>query len=261
MTTQTNPQNEAATPRAGTTAVITGGARGFGRAFGVALAAEGAHVVLVDLDAAEVDAAAAAIRQSGAGATGYVGDVTDDARMSDIMAEVSGARGGVDLLINNAGLHSDEYSRPIREMGLAKVRRLFDVNVLGVMTCTLAACPHMTGRAGASIVNIASAAAHLGGTAYGTSKLAVAGLTLTFARELGRDGIRVNAISPGLILTDTIRAELPEAAMARVKAMQFIDADGAEADIVDTMLFLTSDRARFITGETLRVTGGIAAGI
>jgi len=257
----TNPTTEQTGPRAGTTAVITGGARGFGKAFGVALAGQGARVVLVDLDAAEVDAAAAAIRQTGAGATGYVGDVTDEARMADIMAEVGGAHGGIDLLINNAGLHSDEYSRPIREMGLAKVRRLFDVNVLGVITCTLAAYPHMTGRAGANIVNIASAAAHLGGTAYGTSKLAVAGLTLTFARELGPDGIRVNAISPGLILTDTIRAELPEAAKTRIKAMQFIDADGAEADIVDTMLFLTSDRARFITGETLRVTGGMAAGV
>ena len=257
----TNPTTEQTGPRAGTTAVITGGARGFGKAFGVALAGQGAHVVLVDLDAAEVDAAAASIRQTSAGATGYVGDVTDEARMADIMAEVGGAHGGIDLLINNAGLHSDEYSRPIREMGLAKVRRLFDVNVLGVITCTLAAYPHMTGRAGANIVNIASAAAHLGGTAYGTSKLAVAGLTLTFARELGPDGIRVNAISPGLILTDTIRAELPEAAKTRIKAMQFIDADGAEADIVDTMLFLTSDRARFITGETLRVTGGMAAGV
>jgi 3-oxoacyl-[acyl-carrier protein] reductase len=261
VTAETNPRSEQTEPRAGTTAVITGGARGFGKAFGLALAEQGAHVALVDLDASEVEAAAAAIRQSGAQATGYAGDVTDEARMAHIMAEVSGAHGGVDLLINNAGLHSDEYSRPILEMGLAKVRRLFDVNVLGVITCTLAAYPHMTGRAGANIVNIASAAAHLGGTAYGTSKLAVAGLTLTFARELGPDGIRVNAISPGLILTDTIRAELPEAAKTRIKAMQFIDADGAEADIVDTMLFLTSDRARFITGETLRVTGGMAAGV
>jgi 3-oxoacyl-[acyl-carrier protein] reductase len=247
--------------RDGTTAVITGGARGFGRAFGAVLAAKGAHVVLIDLDAAEVEAAAADIRLSGAGAAGYAGDVTDEARMAEIMADASAVHGGVDVLINNAGLHSDEFSKAIREMGLAKVRRLFDVNVLGVITCTLAAYPHMSGRVGASIVNIASAAAHLGGTAYGTSKLAVAGLTLTFARELGPDGIRVNAISPGLILTDTIRAELPEEAKARVKAMQFIDADGSETDVVDTMLFLTSDHARFITGETLRVTGGMADGV
>jgi NAD(P)-dependent dehydrogenase (short-subunit alcohol dehydrogenase family) len=99
------------------------------------------------------------------------------------------------------------------------------------------------------------------GSAYGDSKLAVAGLTITFARELAADGIRVNAISPGLILTDTIRAELPEATKARVKAMQISTVDGEERHIVDALLFLTSDKAEFITGETLRVTGGMAAGV
>ena len=217
--------------------------------------------MLVDLDADEVKSAAAEINRLGGAATAYAGDVTDEAHMAVIMAEVGAAHGGVDVLINNAGLHSDEYSKPIREMGVAKTRRLFDVNVFGVITCTLAAHPYMVGRAGANIVNIASAAAHMGGTAYGTSKIAVAALTITFARELGPDGIRVNAISPGMILTDTIRAELSDAVQAHVKTMQFIDADGTEADVVEAMLFLTSDRARFITGETLRVTGGMAAGI
>ncbi|MEU1980360.1 SDR family oxidoreductase [Nocardia sp. NPDC019395] len=247
--------------RAGTTAVVTGGGRGFGKAFGAALAREGAAVVLVDVDAGAVEEAADDIRRSGGSARGFAGDVTDETAMATIMAEAAEIHGGIDVLINNAGLHSDEYSRPIREMGLPKVRRLLEVNVVGVIACTLAAHPYMAGRSGACIVNIASAAAHLGGTAYGTSKLAVAGLTVTFARELGADGIRVNAISPGMIATDTIRAELPDAVKERVKAMQYIDTDGAEADIVDAMLYLTSDRARFITGETLRVTGGMAAGV
>lgn len=243
------------------TAVITGGGRGFGKAFGVALAAEGAHVVLVDIDGAVAEAAAAEIRASGGGATGLAGDVTDEARMAEVMARAASINGGIDLLINNAGLHSDEYGQPITKMGLAKVKRLFAVNVMGVVTCTLAAWPHMNGRDGASIVNISSSAAHMGGSAYGDSKLAVAGLTITFARELGPDGIRVNAISPGLMLTETIAAELPPATKARVKAMQFIDADGLEEDIVQAMLYLASPRARFVTGETLRVTGGMAAGI
>jgi NAD(P)-dependent dehydrogenase (short-subunit alcohol dehydrogenase family) len=165
------------------------------------------------------------------------------------------------VLINNAGLHSDEYGKPITTMGLAKTKRLFDVNVNATVLCTLAALPHMKGRAGASMVNISSSAAHMGGSAYGVSKLAVAGLTITFARELGPDGIRVNAISPGLMLTETIKAELPAETMARVKAMQMIGDDGLPEHIVDAMLFLTSDKARFITGEVLRVTGGAAAGI
>ncbi|TCM19524.1 3-oxoacyl-[acyl-carrier protein] reductase [Novosphingobium sp. PhB165] len=247
--------------RAGSVAVVTGGGRGFGKSFGEALAAEGAHAVLVDRDGAEAEAAAAAIRAAGGSATGYAGDVTDEARMAAIMAEAAAAQGGIDLLINNAGLHSDEYSQPIAAMGVAKVRRLFDVNVMGTVIATLAAKPYMAGRAGANIVNISSSAAHMGGTAYGTSKLAVAGLTITFARELAPEGIRVNAISPGLILTDTIRNELPEATKVRVKAMQYLDAFGEEADIVEAMLFLSSARARFVTGETLRVTGGMAAGI
>lgn len=245
----------------GKTAVITGGGRGFGKAFGIALAAEGAHVVLVDIDGAVAAQAAAEIRESGGAATGLSGDVTDEERMGAVMDEAARIGGGVDILINNAGLHSDEYGQPILKMGLAKVRRLFDVNVMGVVTCTLAAVPHMKGRAGASVINISSSAAHMHGSAYGDTKLAVAGLTITFARELAPEGIRVNAISPGLMLTETIAAELPPETKARVKAMQMLADDGKEHHIVDAMMFLTSSKAAFITGETLRVTGGMAAGI
>ncbi len=245
----------------GRTAVVTGGGRGFGKAFGTALSAIGAHSVLVDIDGNVAESAAAEIRASGGYAEGLAGDVTDESRMAAVMEIAARANGGVDLLINNAGLHSDEYGQPITKMGLAKVRRLFDVNVMGVVTCTLAAWPHMKGRQGASIVNISSSAAHMGGSAYGDSKLAVAGLTITLARELGPDGIRVNAISPGLMLTETIAAELPPETKARVRAMQFLDADGVEEDIVEAMLYLVSDRARFVTGETLRVTGGMGAGV
>lgn len=246
-------------------AVITGGGRGFGKAFGAALAAAGAHAVLVDIDGAVAEEAAAEIRAKGGKATGFGGDVTDEARMGEIMAQAAALNplggGGIDILINNAGLHSDEYGQPIFKMGLAKVKRLFDVNVIGVVTCTIAAAEHMRGRSGASIVNIASSAGHMGGSAYGDTKLAVSGLTITFARELGPDGVRVNAISPGLMLTETIAAELPPETKARVKAMQMIGDDGKEEHIVDAMMFLTSPQAKFITGEVLRVTGGMAAGV
>ena len=247
------------TDRTGKTAVITGGGRGFGKGFGDALAADGAHVVLVDIDGAEAEAAAAEIRGKGLLATGVQGDVTDEPRMLAVMAAAAAIQGGIDILINNAGLHSDEYGQPITKMGFAKTRRLFEVNVMGTVCCTLAAAPYMKGRAGASIVNISSSAAHMGGSAYGDSKLAVAGLTITFGRELAP--VRVNAISPGLMLTDTIRAELPAETMKRVKAMQWLEEDGGPEHIVDAMLFLTSPQARFITGEVLRVTGGMAAGV
>jgi 3-oxoacyl-[acyl-carrier protein] reductase len=243
--------------RVGTIAVITGAGRGFGKAFGAALVAEGATVALIDLDGGAAEEAAAAI---GERALPYAADVTDDARMGAIVTELAEKHGGIDILINNAGLHSHEYSRPIAELGLAKTRRLFEVNVMGTVVCTLAARPFMAGRKGASIVNISSSAAFLGG-GYGTSKLAVIGFTMTFARELAADGIRVNAIAPGMIVTDTIRRELAPETMRHIKGQQYLPDDGEEQDIVDAMLFLTSDKARFITGETLRVTGGYAAGI
>ena len=181
--------------------------------------------------------------------------------MTLVMAQAAAINGGVDVLINNAGLHSHEYGQPILKMGVAKVKRLFEVNVIGVITCTVAAAAHMTGRQGASILNISSSAAYLHGSAYGDSKLAVSALTITLARELAPERIRVNAIAPGLILTDTIAAELPPETKARVKAIQMLSDDGQEADIVEAMLFLTSPQAKFITGETLRVTGGMAAGV
>jgi len=250
-----------AAEQTGRTALITGGGRGFGKAFGAALAARGVHAVLVDIDGPAAEAAAAEIREQGGAATGLAGDVTDEARMGEIMAQAAAINGGLDILINNAGLHSHEYGQPILKMGLAKVKRLYDVNVIGVITCTLAAAPHMKGRAGASIINISSSAAYMSGSAYGDTKLAVSSLTITLARELAADGIRVNAIAPGLMLTETIAAELPPETKARVRAMQILDADGKEDDIVEAMLFLTSPQAKFITGETLRVTGGMAAGV
>lgn len=241
----------------GKVAVITGGGRGFGKAFGAALAGAGAKVVLIDRDGTAAQAAAAEI---GAAAMSFAADVTDEMGIKAILSEVAGTLGGIDILINNAGLHSHEYSRPLAEMGIAKIRRLFEVNVIGTVVCTLAAQPHMAGRTGASVVNISSSAAFSGG-AYGTSKLAVIGMTMTSARELAADGIRVNAIAPGVILTDTIRTEMAPDTLRRIKSMQFLSADGEEQDIVDAMLFLTSAKSKFITGETLRVTGGFAAGI
>lgn len=238
-------------------AVVTGGARGFGKSFGLALAGQGMTVALIDRDS---DAVREAAGEIGDRAIAFEGDVTSEAGISSIMADLSEKYGGIDVLVNNAGLHSHEYSRPLADMGVEKVRRLFDVNVIGTVNCTLAAAPYMVNRDNASIVNIASAAAFSGG-GYGTSKLAVIGLTMTFARELAPEGIRVNAIAPGVILTDTIREEMAADTLARIKGMQFLTSDGEEQDIVDAMLFLTGPTSKFITGETLRVTGGFAAGI
>lgn len=243
----------------GKVAVVTGGGRGFGKAFGAALGARGAKVLLIDVDGTAAEAAAAEIRGLGAEATGFAGDVTDEGAMAEAMALAARLGGGIDILINNAGLHSAGYNRPLRELGVAKVRRLFDVNINGTLVCTLAAVPYMT-RPGANIVSISSGGAYAGHGAYGMSKLAVAELAIVFAKELAP--IRSNAIAPGLMLTETIAAEMDPEWRARIKSqMQFLDLDGHERHIVDAMLFLTSPQAEFITGEVLKVGGGMGAGV
>jgi 3-oxoacyl-[acyl-carrier protein] reductase len=241
------------TELAGKIAVITGGARGFGKAFGQALIERGARAVLVDRDA---PALAAAQAELGAMADTEVLDVADEQAVGAAMAAIAARHGGIDILINNAGIHSVEANKSIGEMGIAGTRRLFDVNIWGVIYCTLAAQPFMAGRSGAAIVNISSMAGYGAVTAYGVSKMAVRGLTASFAHELAPSGIRVNAIAPGLMFTDTIRAELPQDLVEKVRATQILQTEGEVADIVAAMLYLVSSGARFVTGETLRVSGG-----
>jgi NAD(P)-dependent dehydrogenase (short-subunit alcohol dehydrogenase family) len=245
----------------GRVAVITGGGRGFGKAFGHALAERGAHVVLADIDGDAGDEAAAEITAAGGAASSFACDVADENRVGAVMAAVQSQLGGIDILINNAGLHSQAYNEPMGQSGVDKLRRLFDVNLMGTIICTLAAREAMVGRRGASVINISSSAAYGCGTAYGVSKLAVRGLTMSFAHELGADGIRVNAIAPGLIFTETIRAELSAETVARVTAQQILEREGCEDDIVNAMLYLCSEQASFVTGETLRVSGGFALSI
>ncbi|HEX3924763.1 MAG TPA: SDR family oxidoreductase [Streptosporangiaceae bacterium] len=245
----------------GKVAVITGGGRGFGQAFGIALAARGAHVVLADIDAIAAKAAAAEIAGNGGRASAAGCDVADEAAVAALVDEVTAEHGGIDILVNNAGLHSSAYNRPSAEIGIPGLRRLFDVNVLGVYICSLAARPAMSGRDGAVVVNISSSAAYANRAAYGVSKLAVRGVTVQLAREFAADGIRVNAIAPGLIFTDTIRAELGRDDVARVMGQQILAREGEERDIVNALLFLVSPAASFVTGETLRVTGGFALSV
>jgi NAD(P)-dependent dehydrogenase (short-subunit alcohol dehydrogenase family) len=138
----------------GRVAVITGGGRGFGKAFGHALANRGAHAVLADIDAAVGEAAAKEIQAAGGAASAFPCDVADEHDVEALVGDVVARLGGIDILINNAGLHSAEYGQRMDVLGLAKVRRLFDVNVMGVINCTMIARSAMAGRPGACVFNI-----------------------------------------------------------------------------------------------------------
>ncbi len=172
------------------------------------------------------------------------------------MALTAESLGGIDMPINNAGLHLMKYARSFGVITNAETRRLFEVNVIGIVQCTLAAKPYMVSRGGGSIVNIASMAASLANSPYAVFKIEVRGLTVAFATELAPDRIRVNCISPGLIATPNVASEIPEMFDHFINNFQLVKRRGEIKNIVSMMLNLNGDAASFITGETMRITGG-----
>lgn len=241
----------------GKVAFITGGAIGFGRAFGRALAAQGAAVAIADIDLPGAQEEADALLASGHTALAVECDVADEQQVDQAVASVVSELGGVDVLINNAGKHLTKYNQPFSVLPRHEIRALFDVNVIGVVNCSVACRDTMRARGGGAILNISSIAATGSTSPYGVSKLAVRGLTIAFAHEFAPDSIRVNAIAPGLMATENVLADLPQSLVEHfVSDLQLVHRLGTMEDIVSAMLFLCSDEASFVTGETLKVSGG-----
>lgn len=165
--------------------------------------------------------------------------------------------GGIDILINNAALHNITYGQPITKLPLDKWRRMLDVNVVGIVICSAACRPSMRARGGGLIINMSSIASMPATTAYGVSKLAVRGLTVGLAQEFAPDSIRVYALAPGFMDTESSLRELPQIYKDRlINEQQLIKRQGGTRDLVGAMLFFCSDDASFITGETLAIGGG-----
>ena len=241
----------------GMTAFITGGAVGFGRAFGRALVAEGASVALADVDVEAARQTAAELVSSGGAAIAVGCDVADADQVDAAVATTIERFGGIDIVINNAGLHLTKYNKPFGELAREDIRSLFDVNVIGVINVTLACRDSMRERGGGVVLNISSMAGYLSATPYAVSKLTVRGLTVAFATELAPDRIRVNAIAPGLMNTENALADLPRPLIDEfVNQRQLVNRLGTMGDVVSAMLYLCSNEASFITGETLKVSGG-----
>lgn len=234
---------------------VTGGARGIGAAIGAAFAAEGARVTLADIDADAARDTAARIN----GAIGIACDVADRASVETAMDEAQDRLGGVDILINNAGLHTRQYNRPVTIVPQDAWERMLAVNIMGLVNCATVAAPLLATRGGGAILNMSSVSGFDVSTAYGITKLAIRGLTVALAQELAEKGTRVNAIAPGLIHTDTIVGDMAQGATdAFVTQRQLIQRAGMPADLTGAALFLCSAEAGFITGETLIVGGGFA---
>ena len=225
----------------GTVALVTGAGRGIGAAIADHFAAEGARVYRGDIAGGDIAM-----------------DVRDRAQVAAAMEAIRAKEGGLDILVNNAGLIC---TGPADGTPGEEWDRLVATNLTGLYNCILAALPLMAGRAGASIVNIASVSSEKGGGAignvwYGTTKAGVVAMTRGLGRELGPRGIRINAISPAVVDTDMTHAMLAtglgQKAIARIPLGRLAE----KADVARAAVFLASGEASFITGETLAVDGG-----
>jgi NAD(P)-dependent dehydrogenase (short-subunit alcohol dehydrogenase family) len=246
----------------GKVAIVTGGARGIGRAYAEALAGAGAGVLVADLLEEEGDQTAKAIVAAGGRALFQRVDVIDPASTEAMAATAVAAFGGVDILVNNAAMFATLRGALFSDIDVDRWDRTMAVNVKGPFLCMKAVVPHMRARGGGAIVNQGSIAAFglMGMLDYATSKSAVIGLTKNAALELGRDNIRVNAVAPGGVATEAnamITGDSEFKALAeRAKTNQAIGLPIQPEDLVGTLLYLVSDASKFMTGQTVVVDGG-----
>jgi 3-oxoacyl-[acyl-carrier protein] reductase len=237
-------------------AVVTGASRGIGRSIALALAANGATIVAVDMDQAATDAVVAELKATGVKALGVVGNVTvpDDAeRMISAAVE---AFGRVDILVNNAGITRDGLLMRMKDEDWDAV---LSVNLKGAFLCTRAASKVMTKQRYGRIINIASVVGQMGNAGqanYCASKAGLIGLTKSNARELAKRNITVNAVAPGFIATAMTDA-LPEKVRAELTAQIPLERLGSAEDIANAVVFLAGEASGYVTGHVLSVNGGM----
>jgi 3-oxoacyl-[acyl-carrier protein] reductase len=245
--------------------LVTGGAAGIGKATALRFAEEGAIVVICDVNE---EVGQATLKELGEGAAFYKVNVADREEVQKWVDDVVARFGRIDVLVNNAGVLRDgqlikfKNGELVGQMSEENFDLVISVNLKGVFNCTQAVAPVMAGQGGGVILNATSVVGldgNFGQTNYVATKSGVIGMTKVWSRELGRFGIRVNAVAPGFIATEMVTS-MPEKILDGMKSRTPLSRLGEPRDIANAYLFLASDEASFITGETLRVDGGIVVG-
>lgn len=249
----------------GKVVLVTGGAAGIGKATALRFAEEGAKVVICDVNE---EAGQATVRELDEDAAFYKVNVANREEVQKWIDNAVAKYGRIDVLVNNAGVLRDgqlikfKDGELVGQMSEENFDLVISVNLKGVFNCTQAVAPVMARQGGGVILNATSIVGldgNFGQTNYVATKSGVVGMTKVWSRELGKFGIRVNAVAPGFIATEMITA-MPEKVLDGMKSRTPLGRLGEPRDIANAYLFLASEEASFISGETLRVDGGIVVG-
>jgi 3-oxoacyl-[acyl-carrier protein] reductase len=240
-------------------AIVTGGGGGLGEGICGSLAAAGAAVAAVDVAREDAERVAEQVSSNGVRCIALEADVSDRRSTEAMVEKVVGELGGVDILVNNAAIYP---LRPWMEIEEEEWDRVLAVNLKGYFLCARAVFPHMRDRGHGRIINVASITFFIGWAGfldYVSSKGAVVGFTRTLAREVGPEGVTVNAISPGAFPTAAERVHPDQEALnRRILEAQCLKRRGTPEDVGNLVTFLASDAASFITGQTIMIDGGWA---
>ncbi len=239
--------------------VITGAASGIGRAAAELMVAEGARVLIADLDGAAATRAAGEI---GDHALGIAVDGMDEVSVAAMVERAVAEFGGIDVLCNHVGGSNPRKDLDLLRLDLAEWDRTMALNARSTVVASRLALPHMIAEGGGSIINTVSVAGLAGDTlqcAYGAAKAAVIRLTQYIATQYGRNNVRCNAVAPGAVMTPSLRDNLPTEAIDAIRSHNALDLIGDPEDIGWAMVYLASEESRYMTGQTLVLDGGLTA--